>query len=378
MKIIIYGIYNTSQRIQVEKELGNTHEVIGYMQYGCSFLMYEYRPFIVFEDLYLYSYDVIVILANSAEENNEGYLHLKEYGVDCNKMLQYYYFSVYQGGISFRNPVKDYMTLNMRFCTWIFGMSYAVRGIYVHYLDNSAYKFCSPGMDLHYHCQVLKKLMFPSPSKNEFPNRIILELPYYIFNFDLSMTKKNKIRMFNLYEDFCDWHNFGQKKEDFELLNEYQLFTNLFRDKKERNRTAVSNNIEVWPVKYMDVTKITEESFKNLKMWTKLYPSTINENKRIFYNILEQILSWNPSIKIYILVMPHSKYEYEYCKELIEKMKKIFYSIMKEGKHITNYKIFDCYKLYFEHDEYFLDIEHLNTLGGIEFSKYLNNILEND
>lgn len=333
--------------------------------------LYEYKCRISLQQIREFLYDVIIVIASEVDENNRKLDLLMSHNVKRHKILEYYWFGIYGGGISFRNPLKDFYKLQeYTFDTWIFGMSYAVRGIYVHYLNGRAYKFCSPGMDLHYHFSCIQDLIKRIHYK---PSKIILELPYYIFNYDLSLTKKNKVRMFPLYENFSDWHNFGKQEDDEKYLFNYRLFEQLFRDKRERCSSVCSNNIEVFPVKYLDVSKLSMDSFHNFYMWRDIYEETIKENRKLLVNLISAIAKWDSNIEIIFLVMPHSKYEEMYYADTILNMKKIYYNSIPQN---NNCRIVDCFHEFDNHDEYFMDVEHLNTNGGIIFSKMLSNMLE--
>lgn len=376
MKVIIYGIEYTKIRLQVEKELGNANEVVGYIideSEGSKGIqsLYEYRQIISIHQMNEYLYDVIILLAQDYDENNRKLNLLLNHNVERSKILEYYWFGIYGGGISFRNPLRDFYELyHLRFDTWIFGMSYAVRGIYVHYLNDMAYKFCSPGMDLHYHLSCIKDLIGNEVLK---PSRIILELPYYIFNYDLSLTKKNKVRMFSLYEDFDDWHNFGKQENDENYLFQYRMFERLFREKRKRCSGVYSNNIEVYPVKYLNVSEIGMDSFHNFHMWSDIHEETIKENRKLLRDLIQIVAEWDSNIEMIVLVMPHSKYEEIYYADDVMNMKDIYYDFFAKCDYC---KVVDCFHLFDNHDEYFMDVEHLNTNGGIEFTKILQSIMK--
>ena len=160
---------------------------------------------------------------------------------------------------------------------------------------------------------------------------------------------------------------------DRDLYEGYKIYEKLFRNKGERNRTVYSNNYEVYPIKVIsDNDKIKE--MNNIKLWEKLYSDTIKENEHWFQKILDLCLVKN--IKIFICVYPHCGHEIDKYSKVIIPMKKIFYNIIE--KTIANYKdvfLLDSFTLYQEQENLFMDEQHLNTSGGIEYSKYLNSYL---
>lgn len=60
------------------------------------------------------------------------------------------------------------------------------------------------------------------------------------------------------------------------------------------------------------------------------------------------------------------------------KRKKEFFDILTELQKDFSFNIFDCFSLFNDEKEYFVDHAHLNFFGAQEFTKFFNKIIDSN
>ena len=243
-----------------------------------------------------------------------------------------------------------------------------------------------PALDLYYINKQLQEIInenYLGQSKSDSSNHrsnlryVILDMPYYMFNYDLSMNRVHMINQLILADYFDDYHNFTTKANE-KVLKQFSLWKEMIYDGIKYNSSYCYND---HIVRNGSITEEMKNACKNKisHVYSKPHPNTINENEKIFVNMMKLIKFFDKDIKVIILIMPQSKYEYMYHQKLIDSMAKDFHSVVSYicERMKINYEILDLYKEYFGKDEMFLDLIHLNSKGAKIFSNRLESLLKN-
>ncbi|MEY8521448.1 hypothetical protein AALA90_00275 [Lachnospiraceae bacterium 38-10] len=252
----------------------------------------------------------------------------------------------------------------------------------------SIFKFSAPSMDLYYHYQVLKrteKLYDITKIKN-----IYFELPYYIFNYDVSKCVSVFRERINFFYYLQDYHHFteiqsGKRYADmFERMNEltgnrfYGQFSatgeNMAEHRRDQRLVKAKRSV-YYALCNKEKHRWTEDEIYTAEalrphVWYKTYIDTIEENRKIWQSILAW-LDEHKWIKMQVVVFPFSPYFIRANQKAIAAKKKEFF----EGIGLPPDRVIDLFEYYMNRPEYFVDECHLIGKGAYEFSKKVNRIL---
>ncbi|MBQ1734637.1 MAG: hypothetical protein II038_07135, partial [Lachnospiraceae bacterium] len=156
-----------------------------------------------------------------------------------------------------------------------------------------------------------------------------------------------------------------------------KLWNNLFEVKKElMNARFYSNYPELHTRnKIVSEREIDEYNYHPSNVM-KHFSDTMAENEQIFRMILKKAKEWNPNMRIIILQMPMLREGWERSKQYYEPWKAEFESIMNRLKKEVDFEYFDLTKhALSEERSNWYDVEHLNYLGALRFTDYLNGLL---
>ena len=110
---------------------------------------------------------------------------LSKMGISRDHICVYSFFR----NTTFSNPLEGIFTQNNN--GLILGMSHAQCCIDEKLIENADYfKVASPSMDAFLHLKYYEKISEDYPEETEKLTSVIIELPYYIFNYDLSRFGK--------------------------------------------------------------------------------------------------------------------------------------------------------------------------------------------
>lgn len=361
-KIILYGV--RSNRIVIEKNLSINYEIIGYTDSDSRYddlEEYDYKVFYQVKNLKYADFDYILILPRNSIAMNEIFDMLVQNEVDIEKIIKVGDFE-----LDFRNPIKEFYNLNRNFEGIVLGMSHAYLGFLTHYFSAKFFKFAAPSMDLYFHLNVLKKVFSSNLSGNL--KYIVFELPYYIFNYDLSKCKNiAKLRM-NYMDIFNDYHHYGEKDGENRNIQFYKVLKDMFM--WNENYVLSSNNFESNRIA-LHCNAATNEYIKYCRdhSWYKIAPKTIEENVVIWHNILALIRENFSEVKIAVVVYPQNPLMIKHHGTTVSNMKEIFYKHILDGND-HKILIYDYFSIMPEHS--FIDQCHMNTLASIDFSKILD------
>lgn len=249
---------------------------------------------------------------------------------------------------------------NTKYDTYLLGMSHSVNGIIEALLPGNTYKFSAPSMDLYYQRLVLRELEEKGALSH--CKRILLEMPYYIFNYDASKCKNVMPLRLAEYGYFGDYHHYqGPKYETTEeaISSPSLLYRGILRKPYVSLRLALSKK---------DLHSWTEEELCEIKaltphVWYKDYPDTVNENKEIWEEI--RTIAARNEITITVLVLPFHPCFLKYHGTVIDEKRLQFEGICGDIQ-MLNY--LDSFA---DGPGCFDDECHLNLAGAYAFTKRL-------
>ena len=248
--------------------------------------------------------------------------------------------------------------------TLIFGMSHSQCGIET--INGNILKLSKPSMDLFLQNNIVN-LLYSRTSHRQI-KRVFLELPYYIFNYDLSMFKPFVFTKFNYFVEVGKFHHLADKDDLDVYIRQYELFTNMFHRIETPNVRKI--NILFKAFKYFKYkAKVTYDVITNNDaVWNRLFIQAISENKKYFLDFISQVKSFYPDAEISIIVMPFNPLFRLTHYKRIQRMRNIFYDIVS----LANVKVMDDFALY---NNLFLfdDHCHLSKRGAKKYTKYFLN-----
>lgn len=304
-------------------------------------------------------------------------------GIPAGDILEYCYFIQDPS----RSNVEIFQTERIynEYDGFWFGMSHSYSGLHEELIrGKKIYKFSAPSMDLFYHYQTLKYL----EKIYDFQKiqNIYFELPYYCFNYDISMCPDIFLQRINFFYFFQEFHHFDETEKgryqiyNFRKLNEltfYFFYKNYLmidnkiinssskyhfdRFKKKLYYTLQSKKAHYWT--YEEKTKVNQ---LHPHVWYKKHENTIYENTVIWRNIL-QLLQKYEWINVQVVVFP-------FCPYFINSHKKV----ITERKHefidniiLPSNRVVDMFETLENSPELFGDECHLNSRGAYCFTKIL-------
>lgn len=379
-KIIIVGAYEN--RVNILNKLPNEYFVCGYTDLDCyyqNFTYFDNVPYLKIQSLKWVEYDYLIIAYEKEKIIVNTIAQLKNIGVEINKIIPY---KIFKDNVLVDSVARyEYITCD---CDGILlGMSHAQNAIQPQYISGNLFKCAAPSMDLFCQKELLKRILnIVSPEKYQKLEYCLFEVPYYIFNYDLSCFKSFvKNRLFYFYQ-IENYNQYGKNENEKEFIKLFENYINVFGQEKswinyslnkQLPETNPQNNI--WGF----VRKIAIAIRRNVKIirnkddvWKKEYPETIERNKEYFYECIKLLKQMNPNMKIIILVCPFNPVFYYLNKKSIKKQKAIFY------KYITpilndSIKVID----HFTYNDHYLfsDHCHLKIESSVRYSKMIDGIV---
>lgn len=377
-KVIIYGIgAGGGMNLNIIcSRLSNRYEVIGYMDSFYKKEFYQYQRVFKIEELSEIDYDYILINAYRQSSDDEIYNMLLQHRICREKIIRYAKYAYYSSEFPIKyteNRLEIFQRLKIRpkFEGFLIGMSYAEIGIDVNQLSGYIFNFAHSAFDLFYR-RLLIQSIYELKSGLEHIRYIILELPYYIFNFDLSLCDNGIFQSaINYVSYWKDYHHFTEKEVNRCFTEGFLTFQDMFIKDFLGNSSMVSNSRimidKTYADSHMDLKKAIPHTIQ------KPHEMTMDENRKIFRDIIQMIKEKAPHIKLVILVCPQPSL----TRKLYDKyplQKKIFLEEMESAKlQYQNLIILDEQELFMDHDEYFIDTDgHLNRTGCDAFTKFLD------
>lgn len=270
----------------------------------------------------------------------------------------------------------------------IVGLSYSLFGIIENEFNKKTINLSLASQDIYYACLLAKE----SLKKSTDIKRIVINLAYYSFNFDLSRAKSECYRISRVYYPLLNEYNYYSECPNLgynlDLMNNYIKLA--YKDIFNFDRLECEISKEVGSLYFHD--NITREGVNGISVPFGMlsednkekiainraashsvllqHSYTINDNLGIVLNLLEETKEKN--IEVIVLVLPTSKY---YSKYSNEAFRKIFYSKINSLVDEYNIKLIDLFNDDSFIDNDFIDSDHLNERGAIKASKLVNSYL---
>ena len=256
----------------------------------------------------------------------------------------------------------------MQYTSLLMGMSHlqcAVAGSGIK--NRKCCNLAHPSMDLFLHYKFFEKLSKDNKKSFEHIETVILEMPYYIFNYDLSRFNKFIYTKLKYFEIINDYHNFGKTEFEKQKIDEYKIFMQCFEQEEKILDTK----------KISKLRKILKRIYYQLliaknhdSVWYKQYHETIKENEIYFEKLVKLVKQRCPNAKFKVLIMPFNPIFRWTHKKQIDISKEIFYNIISK----YNIDIVDHFS-YFNSSKWFNDHCHLNEKGAEKYTSILMNYL---
>ena len=281
--------------------------------------------------------------------------------------------------------VETYLYNACHYDRILIGMSHLKDGIRINQMRGNNHKIGIPSIDIYYISKIVQLIV--NKHRLDGCRRVVFELPYYIFNWDLSRSKKMAER-FHIAYYFGEYHHLGEsdggqmwlrhmlllnsimkrqmiqngdlEKAHFSLMTDRQIRQNKM-NKGENVFKCLSTGIKSVPIQ----RKLCKKEYK---VWSKMYLDTIAENRTEWNQMIRFLTKAYPDIEISVVVFPHNPYFIKCHTDEIRKMRSVFYKYVKCNEKIKVYDLFNyhlpcwCFK----------DECHLNELGAYIFTNVLN------
>jgi len=392
MKVVIVGFKEDS--LIIESQLKKEHEILGYCDCFYDRGNKDVKLF-SFEEINKIQCDCIILAIRDLKLcSNVKDILIFEKKIDFQKIFEFY--KMYQASIPMMRVDKVMRNPNYpNYEGMILGISHSEVGIITKYLSKSFCNLAVSSQDLYYNLKTLEYCISNYYDKIKNLQYVIIDMfDYTYFNYDVSLS--------NTAAGYWSWggynldsHNFNQNKNfnfSFDQIIDYfrnirlggitekevdaweDLFSNIFSYNNYKDFTnidGIENRLQI----------VSDEQIKSFNTEVSIvrnkYSYTINENIKIFDKLINTLRNLNPSIKIYTLLMP--KYlEIENIESLnIENWKKYFEDTIMSFIKLYNIEYYDlknCTGIS-AHKMYYQDAAHLNYLGAINFTNYLNKLI---
>lgn len=275
--------------------------------------------------------------------------------------------------VLFSNHIIGLKNININFKGYILGMSHSYLGIFSHLFSEPTYKLSWNSADLHYTYHVVRKIF-----SNEFTSKknlkyVIWDMPYYIFNYDYSMNGVNFRKGLTFWKYFNDTNNLCVHREV--EWKRYELYIDMF-GKKEKKRDDLCYLDDITWSRIVTQDEINDFKKSVSHVWKLNHVETIQENIYYFKAIISIIKAFNPNIKIIVTIFPQLRYISEYFPKEFKLSKEFFYDQLKSVKE--DIIVWDYYDYYFDKENFFGDVLHLNNKGAADFTRELNRHLKDE
>ena len=363
MKIIIFGLFDN--RMMIERVLDDSVEIIGYSD-GSSFLIgcenIEYKKFIPPEELNQCLFDYIVLCISDKQKSQRVLNYLTNQGIDPLRIVPTWWLKPAESG--FQSTYDDFFKSPMEFDGAVFGMSYSRRSLKTGLLNGSWFKFSLNGMDLRGDELYIRNLKDTEKFKKI--KRVILDIPYFIFNWDISSSHQMPYRM-AIYDQFNEWGHYLESNSS-DTIVQYRVLKSLIEKKFETCRSSLSNDFG--SLRVVPETELKTELSKSV--WQKIHEKTIQENIEYFVKICQYFKELG--IEFYVIVFPYAPDFITNNKKTIARMRKIFYQGIKEGKKIIDIKVIDFLRKTNVNvrNRYFYNATHINEYGSVRITEAIN------
>lgn len=366
--IIIVGTSDYCKDIEMSLSKRNT--IVGYIEYR----RYKFRRFLGAKNIvqqanipndkdnvFLIAYydDNLILLAKK---------DLTSKGIEESKIVVYKEF---KDTIRI-DTLKEFGQTSCAFDNFVFGMSHARSDILINSFLPNTFSFASPSLDLFCHFYFLEYLIKNENAKLLNAKKIFLEIPYYIFDYDLSRHSSFvKTKLIYFYR-LNNYHNFMNTI----CIKQFSLFYSLFIDRgngaESLQKSVSKKSSSVLKNRFYHLVDMIRIRKKCDSVWKKEYESTALENKaflKSFVNICKA-----RGIELVVFVCPYNPIFRKSFNKTVNAKKNRFYNIINELE-IKN--VYDFFESINDHN-LFLDHCHLNNQGASIFTDLFLNRLSGE
>jgi len=269
---------------------------------------------------------------------------------------------------TFDNPLDNFKS-DETYTGLILGMSHSQCAIDPQQLPTYNYcKLASPSFDLFCQLHFFQKLAELHSDQLKSIHHVIIELPYYIFNFDLSNFGSFAYTKLNYFEIVDNYHHFGEKLQQKNHISQFKQFRQLFKNERiEKTSGKKESFVRKTAKKFYNMYRIASNKDK---VWRVAYPDTIQENKELWNELKKTLEKTCPNAKITVVIMPFNPIFRLFHAKNIKEMKSVFFESLGTGEfEIVDH--FACIK----RNKYFDDHCHLNKTGSKKYMIKLKNSL---
>lgn len=374
VNVVILGI-NSSLRRRVECSLLENVEIIAYsdsdkLYKSCK--RFGYKQFWYIDILAKKEslFDYVIVCEHEYIKWLKKEKMLIKMGVPYNKILP---TLIYDKG---EEPVFDsmldrFIKLDRKFDGLCFGMCYSKWGFWEHFMPDDWLKLSMNGADLNVHYIWLQYLFTNHLEKMSTVKNIILELPYYAFDWDMQCSGQVYFRMLQ-YDTTDNFSTFLAQKEDA------KTYIERYRQLKKIAKDQLGPNYTGYVYSDIDISKTLEyenQQVENIDMiWQRDFEDSRKNNELYLKRFCELCVS--QGIKVYICVFPLSKPFRNIHADKCNKKKEYFYkTIDKLGlrKYLFDFNDNNCFE-----EKEFKDLTHLNGKGAEKLTIMIKQMIYDD
>ena len=244
---------------------------------------------------------------------------LLQRGVSDKQVLDYTMF----GNLTFTNPILGFSN---RHDAILFGMSHSECGINENILEGfTYYKESAPSLDLFLHLNFLSLLYAKHSEEMKKIRRFVFELPYYIFNYDLSKFGDFTLSKLNYFDCIQNYHHLVERSDYSNIMYKYNMYKEIMIDGVLAPSQSTMNRESIIKRTYHNIYNSIQIINNHDKVWERVYPDTIAENKEHWDTIVKKIESKSPAAEIILLIMPFNPLFKKMKEKSINIQKDIFY-----------------------------------------------------
>lgn len=362
-KIILYGVTSVELRRNIEFFLDEGYEIIGYSDTNYREDVLDGKAFFSPEELHRCEFDYIIPLSFKKEVLEVMRRHLLAHGIPKEKIVYPVVFFHRNAEKCQLDLIADIQERDHQEKGLIFGLSYSLRGICTDKLADIYYDCSWSSLDLYYNIQLFQYMAKHGLLATV--RIVLLCFPYYYFDYDMS-------RFLHLYENghifavrqLDDWHHFQEVPGAADYVENYRMFGQRLSEFYHFRRFS-----------FQSQSVYCGQDGKEMlnKIWFRRYEDTFTENKALFIQFIRELLQ-RQILPVLIVPPFYLNGIDEISKRAFFEKKVRFYKALRDVQSISgcNLRMFDYSGIFANKREYFVDVTHLNSLGGEEFTKILN------
>ncbi len=340
-----------------------------------------------------YKDETVVFAGSSDEISGEIRNLLKELGVSEYKILDF---------VKVSNAVLPPLRADRRLLALngvhpegiILGISHALAGIKTKYMKSSWLNLAMWSQDIFYNKCVLRYMLEKYRPRFDKLKYIVFDMfDYSYFNYDTSMSLNIPTYIEN--GGYSDNPHHYAENSNFADEYDWESFVEGIRLLKLQDIS--DDNLDVWDTYFKDYHSITGftdiedkcitefASDERLKyqyggLMRHAFSSTVQENIQLFDELLTVIESFNPEIKVYLIVMPryYGVYETDQNDSDVMTWKERFYNIIEKLGDSHDFELIDFNGCDMSiNRKNYMEAGHFNVFGAYRFTKLLEDIIYN-